>query len=155
MEGKNLMTCSFFGHRYIDEAIAAPLKNALTNLIANNVDTFLVGHQGDFDRLVLRTLRQPKKEFPQIRYRVVLAYLPAAPAAYCAYTEEETVFPEGLETVPPRYAISWRNRWMIRQSDVVVTYITHFQGSAAQFAKLAKRMNKQVINIPDSLQSRK
>lgn len=146
------MTCSFFGHRYIDEAIAAPLKNALTNLIANNVDTFLVGHQGDFDRLVLRTLRQLKKEFPQIRYRVVLAYLPAAPAAYCAYTEEETVFPEGLETVPPRYAISWRNRWMIRQSDVVVTYITH---CAAQFAKLAKRMNKQVINIPDSLQSRK
>lgn len=149
------MTCSFFGHRYIDEAIAAPLKNALTNLIANNVDTFLVGHQGDFDRLVLRTLRQLKKEFPQIRYRVVLAYLPAAPAAYCAYTEEETVFPEGLETVPPRYAISWRNRWMIRQSDVVVTYITHSQDSAAQFAKLAKRMNKQVINIPDSLQSRK
>lgn len=149
------MTCSFFGHRYIDEAIAAPLKNALTNLIANNVDTFLVGHQGDFDRLVLRTLRQLKKEFPQIRYRVVLAYLPAAPAAYCAYTEEETVFPEGLETVPPRYAISWRNRWMIRQSDVVVTYITHSQGSTAQFAKLAKRMNKQVINIPDSLQSRK
>lgn len=149
------MTCSFFGHRYIDEAIAAPLKNALTNLIANNVDTFLVGHQGDFDRLVLRTLRQLKKEFPQIRYRVVLAYLPAAPAACCAYTEEETVFPEGLETVPPRYAISWRNRWMIRQSDVVVTYITHSQDSAAQFAKLAKRMNKQVINIPDSLQSRK
>lgn len=149
------MTCSFFGHRYIDEAIAAPLKNALTNLIANNVDTFLVGHQGDFDRLVLRTLRQLKKEFPQIRYRVVLAYLPAAPAAYCAYTEEETVFPEGLETVPPRYAISWRNRWMIRQSDVVVTYITHSQGSAAQFAESAKRMNKQVINIPDSLQSRK
>lgn len=149
------MTCSFFGHRYIDEAIAAPLKNALTNLIENDVDTFLVGHQGDFDRLVLRTLRQLKKEFPQIRYRVVLAYLPAAPAACCAYTEEETVFPEGLETVPPRYAISWRNRWMIRQSDVVVTYITHSQGSAAQFAESAKRMNKQVINIPDSLQSRK
>lgn len=149
------MTCSFFGHRYIDEAIAAPLKNALTNLIENDVDTFLVGHQGDFDRLVLRTLRQLKKEFPQIRYRVVLAYLPAAPAAYCAYTEEETVFPEGLETVPPRYAISWRNRWMIKQSDVVVTYITHSQGGAAQFAKSAKRMNKQVINIPDSLQSRK
>lgn len=149
------MTCSFFGHRYIDEAIAAPLKNALTNLIANNVDTFLVGQQGDFDRLVLRTLRQLKKEFPQIRYRVVLAYLPAAPAAYCAYTEEETVFPEGLETVPPRYAISWRNRWMIRQSDVVVTYITHSQGGTAQFAESAKRMNKRVINIPDSLQSRK
>lgn len=149
------MTCSFFGHRYIDEAIAAPLKNALTNLIANNVDTFLVGHQGDFDRLVLRTLRQLKKEFPQIRYRVVLAYLPAARAAYCAYTEEETVFPEGLETVPHRYAISWRNRWMIRQSDVVVTYITHSQGGAAQFAESAKRMNKRVINIPDSLQSRK
>lgn len=149
------MTCSFFGHRYIDEAIAAPLKNALTNLIANNVDTFLVGHQGDFDRLVLRTLRQLKKEFPQIRYRVVLTYLPAARATYCAYTEEETVFPEGLETVPPRYAISWRNRWMIRQSDVVVTYITHSQGGAAQFAESAKRMNKRVINIPDSLQSRK
>ena len=58
-----------------------------------------------------------------------------------------TIYPEGLETVPKRFAISWRNKWMIQESDVVVTYITHSWGGAAQFADLAKRKKKRVINI--------
>ena len=36
---------------------------------------------------------------------------------------------------------------MIKQSDYVVTYITHFWGGAAQFAELAERKKKMVINI--------
>lgn len=59
----------------------------------------------------------------------------------------DTMLPEGIETVHPRFAISWRNKWMIKQSDYVVTYITHAWGGAAQFAEKAAKQNKIVINL--------
>ena len=30
---------------------------------------------------------------------------------------ENTLLPEGIENVPPRFAISWRNKWMLERSD--------------------------------------
>ena len=36
---------------------------------------------------------------------------------------------------------------MLKQSDYVVTYITHSWGGAAQFAEMAERKGKTVINI--------
>lgn len=63
----------------------------------------------------------------------------------------DTMLPEGLETVHPRYAISRRNGWMLKQADFVVTYITHTWGGAAQYAEKAKRAGKTVINLaPES-----
>lgn len=50
----------------------------------------------------------------------------------------DTIFPEGIESVHPYYAISWRNNWMLKQSDYVVTSITHSWGGAEQFARRAK-----------------
>ena len=60
-----------------------------------------------------------------------------------------TSFPEGLEAVPPRWAISRRNEWMLKQSDYMVTYITHDWGGAARFAARAVRQGKQVINVAE------
>ena len=57
------------------------------------------------------------------------------------------MLPEGIEAVPPRFAIVWRNKWMLRQSDYVVTYVTHSWGGAAQFASLAERQKKTVIHL--------
>lgn len=61
----------------------------------------------------------------------------------------DTVFPEGLESVPPKYAIARRNRWMLDISDYVVTYVTHRGGGAAQFMLLAQKKGKTVINLAD------
>ena len=38
---------------------------------------------------------------------------------------EDTMFPEGLELVHPRYAIERRNGWMLKRSDYFVTYVHH------------------------------
>ena len=71
---------------------------------------FYVGHQGGFDRLVRGVLREITQECPRAQYAVVLAYTPSgAPVADTA----DTMLPEGIELVHPRYAISWRNNWMI------------------------------------------
>lgn len=145
-----MASCTFFGHRECLDSLKFQLKEVLIDLITNhNVDMFYVGNQGRFDAIVRGVLRELKKEYPQMRinYAVVLAYIPGKQNEYDNYSD--TMLPEGIESVHPRYAISWRNNWMLRQSDYVVTYITHSWGGAAQYAAKAARQGKTVINLAD------
>lgn len=96
-----------------------------------------------------RVLRELQQELPQLQYAVVLAYPPGMVNALEDYSD--TMLPEGIETVHPRYAISRRNDWMLQRSDYVITYITHSWGGAAQYAKKAPRLKKTVIPLCDAL----
>ena len=138
--------CTFFGHRDCPETIKPHLREALVDLIVSKrVDTFYVGNQGQFDGIVRGVLRELEKEYPEIHYAVVLAYLPGKREKYDDYFE--TMFPEGIETVHPRYAICWRNQWMLERADYVVTYTTRAWGGAAKYAEKAKRQGKTVIHV--------
>lgn len=141
-----MAVCTFFGHRECPDTIKPKLQEILVDLIVNHgVDMFYVGNQGQFDAIVRGALRDLKKEYPQIDYAVVLAYMPGERNDYDDYSD--TMLPEGIEAVHPRYAISWRNNWLLKQSDYVVTYITHSWGGAAQYAIKAKKQGKTVINL--------
>ena len=141
-----MATCTFFGHRDCPETIKPKLRSTIIDLIENhNVDMFYVGNQGQFDTMVRSTLKKLKQEYPHIDYAVVLAYMPGKPSEYEDYSD--TIFPEGLETVHPRYAIFHRNTWMLNHSDYVITYITHPYGGAAQFSKKATSAKKFVQNL--------
>ena len=141
-----MKACTFFGHKDCPQTIQPKLSEVLIDLITNHdVDTFYVGNHGQFDALVRRSLKELKKEYPKITYAVVLAYMPGKPSEYEDYSD--TMLPEGIETVHPRYAISWRNNWMLNHSDYVVTYITHSWGGAAKFAKKAGALKKIVISL--------
>ncbi len=147
-----MKTCTFFGHGNCPSSIAPLLEKAVIKaILADSVTMFYVGNQGKFDSMVRKTLKRITTKYPQVNYAVVLAYMPKEKTG-CDYTDySDTILPEGIETVPPRFAISWRNKWMLKQADIVVTYITHSWGGAAQFADLAKRQHKQVINIADMI----
>ena len=143
-----MASCTFFGHRECPDSIKTQLRAVLINLITNHdVDMFYVGNQGRFDAIARGVLQELKNEYPQINYTVVLAYMPGRQMDYDDYSD--TMLPEGIESVHPRYAISWRNNWMLRQSDYVVTYITHSWGGAAHFAESARKQNKHIINIAE------
>lgn len=72
-----MKACTFFGHRDCPETIKPRLREVLTDLIINQeVDTFYIGNQGRFDGIVRGVLRELEKEYPEIHYAVVLAYLP-------------------------------------------------------------------------------
>ena len=138
--------CTFFGHRECPDSIKTQLREVLIDLVTNHdVDMFYVGNQGRFDAIVRGVLRELKKEYSQIDYAVVLAHMPGKRTEYDDYSD--TMLPEGIESVYPRYAISWRNNWMLRQSDYVVTYIIHSWGGAVQYSNKAKHQGKIVINL--------
>ena len=141
-----MVVCTFIGHRECPETIKTKLRDTLIELIENRaVDLFYVGNQGYFDRYVRRVLRDLKQQYPHIQYAVVLAYMPGKKTEYDDYSD--TMLPEGIESVHPHYAISWRNNWMLQQSEYVVTYITHTWGGAAQYAAKAKTQRKIILKL--------
>ena len=138
-----MSACTFFGHGDCPETKYSNILRAIQNLIKEkNITTFYVGTQGNFDSLVYRALCCMRADFPQIRIYRVLAYMPKDNCLI-----PDSILPEGVELVYPRYAFSWRNRWMINHSDYVIAYITRNYGDAARFVNEAKRKRKTVISL--------
>ena len=71
--------------------------------------------------------------------------MPGKKTEYDDYSD--TMLSEGIESVHPHYAISWRNNWMLLHSDYAATHITHSWGGAAQYSKKARNQKKTVINL--------
>ena len=141
-------TCTFFGHRDCPETVKPKLREVLIDLIENqSVDTFYVGNKGAFDRIVCSVLRELAQEYPQTGYAVVLERMPGKRSRDENEDYFDTVLPEGIESVLPRFAILWRNEWIVRQSDFVVCYVTHTWGGAYQAVALAKRKQLKIINL--------
>ena len=139
------MTVTFFGHRDAPKEIEPTLRTTLINLIEQEkARKFYVGNNGNFDAMVRRQLEDLSKAY-EINFTVVLAYLPEDRREHDNLVN--TIYPEGIESVPKRFAISWRNKWMLKQADVVITYVTHPSSGAWEFEKLAVKQGKRVINI--------
>ena len=139
------MVCTFFGHKDTPKEIEPTLRSTLIDLIENkNVNVFYVGNNGNFDTMVRRQLEDLSQTYP-ITYSVILAYLPTEKNRYDNLTN--TIYPEGLETVPKRFAISWRNKWMMQQSGIVVTYVTRNFGGAWEFKQLAESKEKILMQL--------
>ena len=140
-----MSACTFFGHRSCYGLEREVLYNAIESLIGQDVDTFYVGNQGQFDGMVHGCLKKLSKLYPHIRYSVVLAYFPAGNRALEDFSD--TMYPE-IEG-PPRFAIDRRNKWMIDASDYCLCYIDHTWGGAYKFAMLAKKRGKILVNLAD------
>ncbi len=142
------MTCTFFGHRSAPSSIEGIIRATIERLILDKgVTRFYVGNNGNFDSMVYRQLKRLNAEHPHIRYYVVLAYMPTAKDELDIIDYTETIYPEGLETVPPRFAISKRNEWMVENADIVVTYVKYSTGGAARAKMIAERKEKIVVEI--------
>ena len=136
-----MSACTFFGHRDCRELKRETLQKAVEALLAIGVDTFYVGSQGGFDRMVYGVLKQLQQIHPALCVCIVLAYPPESSAG----NMEDTMYPE-IEG-HPKFAIERRNRWMVEASQYCICYITHTWGGAYKFAKLASSQGKTVINL--------
>ena len=78
------------------------------------------------------------------RFYVVLAYLPEKKKKTRA---DHTILPDEIEDIPPRFAIHYRNKFMLEAADIVVTYVKHSWGGAAKYKLLAEKKNRRIIEI--------
>lgn len=141
------MIVAFCGHREVDEAeqVRAWLRETVRRLAQAGAEEFYMGDNGAFDRMAAGVVREIGREYPRAKGILVLAYPDRRfdPKYYDA-----SVYP-GLETVPQRFAISHRNRWMIERADCVVAYVLYGWGGAAKTLEYAQRKKKRVILYPE------
>lgn len=140
------MVCTFFGHKDTPSTVTDDLKKEILSAIEErDVRTFYVGNHGSFDRMAFSALNKIKEVYPHIEFHTVLAYLPHNNGE----DYSQSIFPEGIEEVPKRFAISFRNKWMIDNSDMVIAYVKYSFGGAAKFLEMARKKKKTVINIAE------
>ena len=140
------MTVTFCGHSKINqtESFSHWLDMILPSFIEGGAATFYLGGYGAFDGLAAAALRKLKETYPHIELILVLAYLNRDTDAS---RYDSTTYPP-LEKVPPRYAIVKRNEWMVCESDVVISGVTHGWGGAAKTLEFAQRKKKVIFQYP-------
>lgn len=145
------MNVTFCGHAQVaeQEKVEQWLFQVTEELIEQGADTFYLGGYGSFDNLAAKVLRCQKKRYPKIELVLVLEYLNTG-RDISGY--DRSVFPP-LETVPRRFAISHRNRWMVERADVVVAYVLHDWGGAAATLRCARQKGRRMVSYSEGEKS--
>ena len=139
MNGK---TCFLMGNRHTPSNIREPLAEAVEKHITEyGVTTFIVGRYGNFDNMTIGVLREAKKRHNDIELYLLTPY---------ALTQKidtpegfnGTFYPEGLEKVPLRLAILQANRYMVQNSDYLITYCHHI-GNTRNIVEYAQSLEKR------------
>ena len=155
----DVYTVSFFGHRYIDNisAIEDKLEPIIENLLrTKEYVEFLVGRNGDFDRIAASVVRRVKKRLDYGNCELILIL----PYPTAEYIKNEEYFHQYYDDVEICYesshshckvAIGIRNRSMIDRSDLIICYIANDNGGAYKAVQHAKKIFKDVLNIAESI----
>ena len=152
------MVITFCGHRRVTEQenVALRLSAVFCQLFENAGEeltplSFYCGGYGEFDYLAEKTVDEYRKKFPDVACEKVFV-TPYITPSYQERNErlrkrfDDIIYPP-IENVPYRYAIIWRNEWMIDSADVVIAYVNYSWGGAAHGLEYARRKEKKIIMI--------
>lgn len=140
------MVCSFFGHKDTPDNAKFALREIILKLLSEECVDFWVGNNGNFDFLVQCTLQELKKQGQRLNYSIVIS----RPDEKALSGEQSaTVFPEELENSIPRYAISKRNSYLIKNSSFIIIYVKNKFGNSYKWASSALKKGVAVINIAE------
>ena len=142
------MICTFFGHRDAPDFIYQSLKVAIIDLINEGVIEFYVGNDGNYDRTAQKVLVDIIKQGYKINLTVILSRIDER-AFFAA--GHQTLLPEELEKALPRFAISKRNEWMIKNADVVITYVKHKFSNSYNWQEKARKKGLQIIYLANKI----
>lgn len=149
------MFCSFFGHHDYGLDSEFVLEEEVEKLILGcDVDVFYVGNKGRFDRSVHRVLTKMKKKYSFIKVFLVLDSLePIKNEDEREYLESlkkfEFLLPDGIENVPRRYRMSYRNKWMIKECDYAIIYYLYPGTNTQRHLISLTKAHKNVINVAE------
>ena len=112
-------------------------------------DMYLGGY-GGFDAFAYECCKKYKETHPNTSLVFVTPYLTFDYQRN--HLKDQTmrydsiIYPE-IEDKPKRYAITYRNKYMVENADFVVAYVSHNWGGAYATYKHAKRKGKYIFNL--------
>lgn len=149
----DIFTVSLFGHRVVDNLLR--IEEQLEKLIKELLSTkeyvvFLVGRNGEFDRLASSAIKKVKKTFRDDNCSLCLV-LPYDTAEYRDNYDSFNEYYDNVEICKKSYfksAFQKRNRDKLHRSDLVVFYLEHDCGGAYQTFQYAVKQGKNIIKLP-------
>lgn len=141
--------CFLIGHRDASQEILPALEDAIEkHIVGYGVTEFIVGNYGNFDRLAANAVIRAKQHHPQITLAMLLPYHPVERPAEKPEGFDSTYYPEGMETVPRRFAIVRANRYVIDHVEYLIAYAWHPASNARDLVEYAQnRARKGRITI--------
>ncbi len=119
----------------------------LEHRIGDTPSEFFLGEYGNFDHFAYICAKKYKETHPYVKLIFITPYLTEKSLIQWKKDRFDLVIYPELERIPPRYAISHRNRWIVEQADIIIAYIAHEYGGAYTMYRYAKRKGKEVYNI--------
>lgn len=137
-------TCFFIGHREASEHLFYNLyKEIERHIIKYGVTDFVVGGYGNFDSMAKRAIQNAKKIYPETKLIRLLTYHPSRYSKSALSDFDDTFYPFGMETVPPKVSILRANRYMIDHSKYLIAYVWHSASNAMNLLEYARRRESQ------------
>ena len=132
---------TFTGHREVDDFffVEEQVDSVVRELIrTKEYVEFYVGRNGEFDILVASVIKRVQRE-ERGRNSSLILVIPYPVAEMEAYENfyDEVVCPLELHNVHYKSAITKRNEWLVKNSDMLVVYVTRDYGGAAHCLKKA------------------
>lgn len=146
------MILTFCGHSrfHKGQEYEKQLYKILENTIGEAPADIYLGGYGNFDSFAYQCAKKYKSSHPDVKLVFVSPYYDVEyQRNYLHYQKSRydlIVYPS-IEDKPKRFAIIYRNRYMVDMADVVIAYIDHNTGGAYQTYKYAKRNGKVIYNL--------
>ena len=156
-------SCSFTGHRRIEERHAPKLPALLSRAIKyayeNGVRCFFCGGAYGFDTLAAREVIRFRAHHPDVRLVLLLPCPEQASGwsarlrdayEYVLSVSDEVVYMSETYT---RGCMQKRNRELVERAELVIAYLSHAHSGSAQTVNYANRAGKTVYNLYPALEN--
>ncbi len=147
-----MMIVTFCGHAQFQgsEECEQKILNILEETVGEQRADMYLGGYGGFDRFAYTCCKKYQERHPKISLVFITPYLTVAyQKNHLCFQEQRydmILYPE-IEDKPKRYAICYRNQYMVEKADCVVAYVTHHRGGAYATYRYAKRKGKKILNL--------
>ena len=138
------------GHRdVLDPTVEERAEKEIISLVEQGFTIFYSGGMGEFNKICECIVRKIKRKNDQVKLCLILPYIKSSvnhtPAYYNALYDEIIVPDLGN----PHYkrAVTERNRWIVKNSDVVLAYVFRNCGGAWTMLNFAEKSGVECINV--------
>ena len=136
----------FVGSEEYEKKILALLEETAGD---NPADMFLGGY-GGFDSFAYNVCKKYKASHPSVSLIFVTPYITEQyqknHLEFIKNMYDDIIYPE-IENKPKRFAVFYRNRYMVDRADFVIAYVNRSYGGAYDTYKYASGKGKIIFNL--------
>ena len=145
------MIVSFCGHSnfFEREEFKNEVLNFLEKRVGHQVVEFYLGGYGKFDNFAYKCCKEYENKHKNASIIYVTPYIHIDyQKKYLDYYKtiyDDILYPE-IESKPLKFAITYRNKFMMEKADGIVAYVDHNFGGENLY-KIAKNKGKEIFNL--------